>query len=717
MAHHLPDYLHPKTILNLHFTSLLMVVGYWLFTIILVPRFFFESLLRNRHIFVFNARVKKIISETERRNPQAHHMVEKYYSTLWSNWNGITAIPDIVNNLPRHLILSIKQDLSWAVFYHSPTFRKTSLPYKRWLCEYIKLEYKLAGERFFSGVHCYTNLYYIKSGIVQFFSSDDATSALLSVTSGTIFGDISSIVPPLNRKVLVRCLTYCEIFVISRATILVSLHKFPEDRRNILKSVKQRMKHARNLYACKAPEKGNDVVEDEDFDWIKRRWWGISNTITRHKDSKRGHKYELPPEEKNHCAKYIGQLVLSKENQLKKTSMFISDTFPWIIGDRSMFFRFWTYIVWVTVCIVICVFPPNIVRAMKQEVYWFPNVVNFVDVIFAVDVVILLLTAVQGQENTPRSFSSVISYRIKNIYFILDLLSTCWLDKIIKAIGGGQYVQYFMFNRLLKMHMLFIDRHYVRWRRTNEPGRKIMKNIGLWHALLIYVFGYLLYVISSLVPTMTPEYFFYYHCLVSNRTDCVFSGYGILSLTTGYFCRMFYYIGAVYPKTAADSTFEIFFVGTVFILSLYTRSVFLGALYFKYRRSINYQHFVHNLTKYYIMKKIHPDLMIRLQRYLLCHWKYFRGPDVTLLNPMKDETYIIYWKCHGEAVEKIISESAMFKGADKAFVRELAQKAKLFLLPKNAAMLLFGVQMYRLNWLLKVSIIVDSKIVQLIIYC
>lgn len=459
MAHHAPDYLQPKTLINLNFTSLLMVIGYILFTFTLVPRFFSESLLRLRHIFVFNNRVKKIKSETERRNPEAHYIVEKYYSVLWNKWKGITAIPDIVNNLPRHLILSIKRDLTWAVFYHSPTFLKTTLPYKRWLCEYIKLEYKLAGERFFSGVHCYINLYYIKSGIVQFFSSDDALTAVLSITSGTIFGDTSSIVPPLNRKVMVRCLTYCEVFVISRASILVSLHKFPEDRRTILRSVKDRMKHARDLYTCKAPGQGKDVVEDEDIEWIKRWWWGICNTISHYERTNIEHKCTLPQEENNHCAKYIGQLVLSNENQFKKTSMFVNDTFPWIIGRPLIFFQIWTYIVWITVSVVLCVFPPNIVRAMRQEVYWFPYVVSCVDLIFAVDVVILLLTAVQGKENTQYPFSSVISYLIKNLYFILDLLSTCWLDVIIKVVGAAEYVNIFMFNRLLKTHMLFIDRH------------------------------------------------------------------------------------------------------------------------------------------------------------------------------------------------------------------------------------------------------------------
>lgn len=681
-----------------------MVVGYIIYTFILVPRLFSESLFNLRHKFAFNTRVKKVISETKRRNPEADYHVEKYYSIIWDKWNGITAMPDIVNSIPRHLILSIKQDLVWAVFYHSPTFRKTTLPYKRWLCEYVNLEIKLAGERFFSGIHCYTNLYYIKSGIVQFFSSDDATSSILSVSSGTIFGDISFIVPPLNRRVMIRCLTYCEVFVISRATILLSLHKFPEDRRNILKLVKQRIKHAQDLYFSKSSEKGKDIVEDEDIDWIKRRWWEIANTISRYNRSKRVHKYELPPEEKNHCAKYIGQLVLSIENRLRRRSVFVKDTFPWLIGDRSQFFRIWTFVVWLTVYIVLLVFPPNIVRSIKETPKWFPYVVNCVDIIFAADVVILLFTAVEEEENTLTSFMSVISYRIKSIYFILDLFSTSCLDIILKTVGASEFIHLIMFNRLLKTYMLFVDRHYMKWTRNNRPSKKLLKYISLWHVLLVYVMGYLLYVIILFVPGMTHEYFFHYHCMPFNSSKCNSSDKGMLSLIDGYIYRMFFYIGALVPiKTATDATFEIFFMCIIYTSSLCTRSFFLGALYFKFRSKIHYQHFVRNITNYYVKQKIHPDLMERLQKYLRCHWKYFSGADVTQTNSLKDETFVIYWKCHGETAERIIGESEIFKGADSALVRELAQRAKIYLLPKRAAMLLFGIQMYRINWLLKVS--------------
>lgn len=681
-----------------------MVVGYIIYTFILIPKFFCESVLRLRHIFAFNTRGIKIISETERRNPETEKQVEQYYSIIWDNWNGITTMPKIVYSLPRHLILNIKQDLVWAFFYHSPTFRKTSLPYKRWLCEYVNLEIKLAGENFFSGADCYTNLYYIKSGIVQFFSSDDAMSPMLSVSGGTIFGDISFYVPPVNRKVTIRCFTYCEIFVISRATILVSLHKFPEDRRNILALVKQRMKHARDLYASKISDRGKDIVTDEGIDWIKRRWWEIAKTIIHHNKSKRARKFDLPPEEKHHCAKYIGQLVLCTENRMQIRSMFIKDTFPWLIRDSSTFIRYWTFIVWVTVCIVLLVFPPSIVRSLTEEPKWFLYLVNCVDIIYAADVAVLLFTAVEDQESTLNSFSSVIIHRFKSIYFLLDLFSTSGLDIIVKTVGASKFIHLTMFNRLLKTYVLFVDRSYVKWTRNNRPGRKVLRNIFLYHVLYTYVFGYLLYAIIFFVPVMTSRYYFYNHCMTTNSTGCVFSSKETVTLIASYFYRMFLYIGAItLHKTADDALFEIFFISVMYMLSIYTTSYFVASLHFKFRAKIHYQHFVHNITKYYVKQNLSPELMTRLQRYLRCHWKYFNGADITRPDPLIGETFVIYWKCHGETAERIIGESGIFKGANPALVRELAERANFLLLPKRAAIMLFGFKKYRLNWLLKVS--------------
>ncbi|CAG9562075.1 unnamed protein product [Danaus chrysippus] len=347
------DDIKPSTIAEYVVIGFLIICGNLMLIFIIFPKVVAEALLKCRRFCTFYPEVHRIIEETKRHNPNsiAHIDVEKFYTLMWKKHHGITSIPEVISQMPRYLRIDIKQDLIWPVFYHSPTLRKTSEAYKRWLCEYVHIDYKLPGQKFYAGPYCKTHLYYLKSGIVQLISCDDGATPLISVTSGTIFGDISFYLPPSKRNVLTRCLTYCEVLYITRIDILQSLHMFPEDRHLVLNHVKNRIKHSRILYTCKQHIRGLDRSEDEGIAWVKRRWWEICEAVNSwNKSSKKeGDKCQLPAEESSfHCAKYIGQLVLCSNVQLNMKSMFANEKFPWIFVPDSKFGQIWGKIVTAT---------------------------------------------------------------------------------------------------------------------------------------------------------------------------------------------------------------------------------------------------------------------------------------------------------------------------------------------------------------------------------
>lgn len=661
-----------------------------------------------RRLSVYNSRARRMISETEIRNtsPEARVNVETFYSIMWAKQRGMITVPIMFQLIPRHLKLGILQDLTWAVFHHSPTFRKTSLSYKRWLCEHIRLEYRFAGERFFSGLHCYTNLYYLKSGVVQFFAMDDTSAAMLSVTGGTIFGDISAIVPPINRKVIVRCLTYCEVFVVTRATILTSLHKFPEDRRNILNLVHNRMKHARDLFYCKQEIRGTDVVEDEGIDWIKKRWWEVSDIIAAYKRSNIYHKCQLPREETNyHCPKFIGQLVLCKENQLKTDSMFIRDQFPWLLSLKSKFITVWNTIVCTVVWITLFVLPPGIVRMTIDRPMWFPFFLKTVDFIYAADVIVSLFSTAEERLSISETIFAVLLLRCRNIYFILDLFATAWVDYFVIRIGQTYWCDVVKFNRLLKTHLLFQTRRDTKWTRHTEMNYRVILYIAIVNCIILYDSGFFMYMLSLLIPDVTRENYFLSHCLVSNTTHCLFKEAGILSLSLVYMYKLIAESGTLIEKTKLDTSLNI--VGSIilYMVTSYTRSYCISMFYIKYRPTVDYQHYVRILKSYYKMYKIHPKLMKRLDSYLECHWKYIMGADILMPMQLIKEPYNIYWNVHGEVAENTIKESILFKQSDPVLVRELAQMSQFLILPRNTKFIRFGDLVKQVNWLVKVSYI------------
>ncbi|XP_072948799.1 uncharacterized protein [Epargyreus clarus] len=677
--------------------TIFLMAGYMVWTFIMFPKMFAEAILKMRRICIYYPIVERIIEETERRNPssKAYLDVKNFYSLIWKKRGGITNIPEIISELPKYLRVEIRLDLVWPIFHHSPTFRKTSIPFKRWICEHIHLDYKLPGERFFAGPHCHTHLYYIKTGIVQLISADDGITPLLSVTGGTIFGDISCYLPQIKRKVIVRCLTYCEVLYVTRVDILTSLHMYPDDRRLVMENAKDRIKHARTLYTCKQHVRGLDRTEDEGIAWIKRRWWQISDTVSKWKRrpiKKEKAKCEMPPEEAvYHCAKYIGQLVLCTEAQLQRSSMFTNVKFPWIFAPESTFGEVWSRIVKATVFFVLIFYPPYITSLRIPT--WFKFFQFWADVIYVADIFVSLLTSTKRQENTVDNFAAVMFARCKSSKFVLDLLSTVWIESFV-VIGGLPELYYTcQFNRLIKIYVLC-----PKWDIRKMPFVDTWYKNTLIQISYMYIVAYVLYCLDWNIPRLTTSYFFgESFCKINDPPEvCHAEKDFFLNVYFAWILEFLYY--EYLPNSLIDIYVIMIITYLVFLISTFCESNMVAGFYLKYRNISNYQYFVSNIKKHYQDYKIHPGLLRRLHRYLICHWKYYKGMDVVYPDLLKNEPYDIWFKVHGEVAEKIIKQSNAFTSADPALIKELAYKAKFLILPKKSTILLFGVQCKNVIW-------------------
>nr|XP_032517842.1 LOW QUALITY PROTEIN: uncharacterized protein LOC116770465 [Danaus plexippus plexippus] len=697
------DDIKPSTISEYVVIGFLIICGNLMLIFIIFPKMVAEALLKCRRFCTFYPEVHRIIEETKRHNPSpiAHIDVENFYTLMWKKHHGITSIPEVISQMPRYLRIDIKQDLIWPVFYHSPTLRKTSDAYKRWLCEYVHIDYKLPGQKFYAGPYCKTHLYYLKSGIVQLISCDDGVTPLISVTSGTIFGDISFYLPPSKRNVLTRCLTYCEVLYITRIDVLQSLHMFPEDRHLVLNHVKDRIKHSRILHTCKQHIRGLDRSEDEGIAWVKRRWWEICEAVNSwNKSSRReGDKCQLPAEESSyHCAKYIGQLVLCSNVQLNMKSMFANEKFPWIFVPDSKFGQIWGKIVTATVFFVMLFYPPYITR--NDIPTWFKSFQLWTDFIYICDICVSLLTSIVRHENVSDNFASVMLARCKSTKFVLDLLSTVWIENLALISGLPHLYAACQFNRLIKIYMLF-----PKWNLKRDPLCHTCYKIALIHFAFVYIVSYFLFMIDRKNPSLTTSYFFGEVFCKSGVSDekCDFEKGHPLNVVLAFSLEYLFY--EYLPYTLVDIGTAMFISYFFFIIYIYCKSNLVAALYLKYREKCNYQYFVANIKHHYTHHKIHPKLLERLNRYLLCHWKYYNGMDVMHPHLLKNEPYDIYWKVHGELAEKIIKESQAFLFADTTLIRELAYKSRFLILAKNSTLILFGILCKNVSWVVQGSIL------------
>ncbi|KAF9415416.1 hypothetical protein HW555_006943 [Spodoptera exigua] len=695
----------PSAILEFVIVCMFLICAYILNHFIVIPKLFAESLLRLRRVCNKYPVSRKIIAETKRRNPttNADKEVENVYKIIWRKRSGVVHIPMVfTTEIPKYLRLEIKQDLLWPLYFHSPILRKTSFPLQRYLSEYVQLSYRMPGERFFIGDHSASSLYYIKSGIVQLISADDGITPIFSVTSGTIFGDINFSVPNYNRKVACLCLTYCEVYVVQRKYLIQALHKYPIDREIVMDAIRDRLNHAKKLFNSKMVIRGLDRNEDEGIAWINRRWWEIYEVFEKVMEhtgfSREQIRCDLPREESiYHCAKYLGQLVLCTPTELQTKSMFTNVSFPWIINPVSKFGFVWHRIVFVTVMMVLCVFPPNLVK--REIPSWFTFFTLYTDTIYGIDIAISLFTAVRTEDSVTTTFTTVLFERFKSFTFMLDILSSIWIEDLAFIVGAPQYYYTFQFNRLIKIYVLFYG-IYLKWDIRRNPLVDICRQLILINFTYVVLTSHIVFELTNYIPQLTK------FCVPEPLTvDCVemnpVTGVAINWAFEWAFCE---YVA----MNLSDTYVGIVITFISSLIFLYCRSTFVSYMYLESRVMSSYQSFVSNLKKYYEHYSIHVDLLRRLDRYFICHWKYYQGHDVILPNSMIEEPIEVYWKAQGEVAQRIISKSITFTHADPSLIRELACMARFLVLPKNAIIFMFGTQVKNVTWIVQGFVKVES---------
>uniref|UniRef100_A0A2A4JX54 Cyclic nucleotide-binding domain-containing protein n=1 Tax=Heliothis virescens TaxID=7102 RepID=A0A2A4JX54_HELVI len=692
--------IRPSAITEFVMVCLFMVVGYVLVNFIFVPKAFAESTLRFRDIYGKYLHVKKVIEETERRNPtdNSHKDVKFYYKLLWEKRNCITTTPQFIFTLPRYLRVDVRQDLFWPLFYHSPTLRKTSHPFRRWITEATVIDFKLPGAKFFTNKESHGTLYYLKSGIIQFISLDDGVTPILSVTSGSVFGDVSFIVPHKRRKILVRCLTYCEFYYIPRKNFIIALHKYPFDRKTIMRDVKGRLDHAKGLFGNKKLIRGLDRNEDEGILWIKRRWWELYNIIDHFTQAtgepKETLKGQLPRDETAfHCSKYIGQLVLCNKTELQISSMFTNSKFPWIVNPRSRFGLVWYRIVSCTVLFVLFIHPQCLV--LPKIPMWFQFFSFWTDTIYAIDIGVSLVTAVKKNESVTNNFATVVFERFKSLTFMLDMLSTIWFEDIFELCGAPQYYYTLQFNRLIKVYILFHG-EYLKFNIRRDPAIDVFKQIMLIYSALFFICSHVVFEIMNYFPDLTMVYYYgEVLCSKALQVNCT-----QLDPIAGV--AISWAFEWIYSENTPMTLLDVYVMVTInfifFVVKVYCKGKYTSHLFLTHKEVIKYQHFVIHLKSYYQHYRIHQDLVKRLDRYLICHWRYYKGTDVMKPNTMENEARDIFWKAQGNLSMAIIGGSRVFLHADSYFIKELARVAKFLIMPKNNNILMFGTQCKNVSW-------------------
>lgn len=111
--------------------------------------------------------------------------------------------------------------------------------------------------------------------IFQILTAEDEESPIMSFSSGTIIGEISTIIATPSRA-NIRCATYCEVQTLSLDGLARVLLSFPEKQAVTKRYLQQKIDQAKEILTNVAEtDPGGAFLEEHEHDtirWIKNRW-------------------------------------------------------------------------------------------------------------------------------------------------------------------------------------------------------------------------------------------------------------------------------------------------------------------------------------------------------------------------------------------------------------------------------------------------------------
>lgn len=159
-------------------------------------------------------------------------------------------------------------------------------------------------------------------------------------------------------------------------------------------------------------------------------------------------------DDRYHTVENLGLLVLCEEIDLKMSAICLNKHCPFVLEPKSSFQTFINYVILAVVLGQILWIPYlfSFERALDRSSF---SVLFFFDCFYFLDIYLQLSTAIKHKHHTTGTVLNIAVERIKNGWFLMDILSALPIDYIIYAVNPNERsVLIFKLNRLLKGYKL-----------------------------------------------------------------------------------------------------------------------------------------------------------------------------------------------------------------------------------------------------------------------
>lgn len=533
---------------------------------------------------------------------------------------------------------------------------------------------------------------YINSGVLQVLSEDDAETPILSLSSGTVLGE-GTILMPRKCRADVRCTTHSELHVLDATSLYRLLNLYPIVAANFHDKRTARIMIAENLKILRDERIQHDdnMTHHNGISWLKTQWQMIED-IARHGNDRAS--LNLIPIDGTRTSRYLDLLALSEKVELMSNAVCLKMNCPCILEPESNFLSWWEKIIVFMSIIVILLYPYYI--AFTQTL---PNWLLLIDTIFimikSVDIFVQASTAIKLQNQLMIvDFGNLLRLRLQTITFIIDVFVAVPIEVFVTAFGqrstSTSFSDYaypaYRANRLLTVCRLY--RYIVEMEKhlgSNIEPVKMCRSM-FTYGIAVYWVATAMYFHSCRIEGCTLNSWVGYYSAheeeIYGKKE-VFQNLLIIVMYNAF--NILTSAGVI--KLVPRNSWELLELdgGIVFALIIYVYfCAELGATHIIHYESKNaaVEH-LYMVTRFLTLHGNSSDIISRVRNHLCAQWEYnkfSRNSEGKLLTIIGRD---LYDKIIIHSIVRTLKGVPIFHKEDEVFLEILAKKAKVFLLTKD----------------------------------
>ena len=650
----------------------------------------------------------KMILRNWTSNKAVENKIIDYYE-LVRKYGESKNKPEIINYFPLCLQKNIFCEIYWEALRHSDLFEDLSLGCKRSLALCMTTRFILPNTTLLKMNALKYKFMYLESGLLQIMAQENDASPVLSLSDGTVLGELS-IFLQLKSKAVLRTAKLCIIHFLSYKSFLKAMIYYPKEMKKINKKIKYRLKLARTIHKSKAiihyqtSTESDKAKEKADIKWLKQQYKSIKELhmanqreiLAEEKLIIRQDKQVKPTEFKTqlgYTSIFLRLLVINDEVVNKYEAVCLRTKCPWLIDPNAKFLKTWNHIV-ITVSFLIGVMFPIFIGWYSKVPSSLLNFSSFVIVIYIIDLGFLIFTGIKIKNTLITKFETLIFYRFTTLTFYINVIAAIPFDAIANMLLSADHEMYrsglFFLIYFLKFYIFVKAFHVWCYEKNSKPFKTVFfKNLAFL-AILTYW--------ASMVFKLTGVECVFFTC---SQNDW----YRVFERAMGPqykdYASVFLVIFLVFNLSqtifTSDSKISILiYIVALFIFRinfLVWRAEIFSAFVLERFHLVKYNRLSQLVADFVSDRQVKGRITKRVINTLLFQWQFDKGNYISEENRILDNLprYVLD-QLDQATIYETIHKCKLFKMENESLKKDLLKFCHRLTLPVNSILTTFGTQ-------------------------